>query len=342
MDAKEGPYQLQNKVQFDLRYYFCHRGNENFYEMTKETFKIKTHPDTGLKYITKQIDEQTKNHQGNEEADIISGHMPEMPNHPNICPVNSFYTYVKMLDPEVPWLWQTPKFRYFPAGLDILYTGRMGHNKLETFVARMAKEAGLQDEKYTNHTLHATGATNLGKKFQNNQVMAVTGHKSMSSLAIYQKVGTDEKLSMGYSLACSLAYPPKPTTIEDITPPSAPLSVQDAIQQAIQAAPGVVSIPALPGPSAPPTPNNENQAPKQISAELVPYQDDIRQHVPDFDLMSFVADLEDDDMLAMCETVSTNKNTVAVQKQMVKKSSPKLPVFSGCKIENITININKN
>lgn len=239
--------------------------------------------------------------------------------------------------------------------MDTLYTGRMGHNKLETFVARITKQAGLQDEKYINHTLRATGATNLGKKFQNNQVMAVTGHKSMSSLAIYQKVSTDEKLSMGYSLACTLAYAPKPTTVQDLAVQNPPLSVEAAIQQAMQAVPQIASVsnvPALPQPStsaAPPmldqAPSTENQLQPEnpIPAELVPYQENIRQHVPDFDLMSFVADLEDDDMLAMSETVSTtNRNTVAVQKQMVKKSSPKLPVFAGCKIENITININKS
>ena len=36
--------------------------------------------------------------------------------------------------------------------------------------------------------------------------MSVTGHKSLNSLAIYQKVSTDEKLSMAYAMSCYLQY----------------------------------------------------------------------------------------------------------------------------------------
>ena len=41
------PTGLFNKVQFDIRLYFCRRGSENIYEFRKDTFKLKTNPQTG-------------------------------------------------------------------------------------------------------------------------------------------------------------------------------------------------------------------------------------------------------------------------------------------------------
>ena len=38
--------------------------------------------------------------------------------------------------------------------------------------------------------------------------MSLTGHKSMTSLAIYQKVNSDEKLRMGFTLGYSLLKTP--------------------------------------------------------------------------------------------------------------------------------------
>jgi hypothetical protein len=38
------PCGLQNKVQFDIRLYFCRRSAENMHSMTKTTFEVKTDP----------------------------------------------------------------------------------------------------------------------------------------------------------------------------------------------------------------------------------------------------------------------------------------------------------
>ena len=56
--------------------------------------------------------------------------------------------------------------------------------------------------------LRVTGATNLTRcGFSARQIMAITGHKSIESLAIYQKVQEDEKLKMGISLMFNLFKP---------------------------------------------------------------------------------------------------------------------------------------
>jgi hypothetical protein len=45
--SPQTPLGLFNKVQFDLRLYFCRRGSENIYNFTKDTFQVSTDPNTG-------------------------------------------------------------------------------------------------------------------------------------------------------------------------------------------------------------------------------------------------------------------------------------------------------
>lgn len=71
------PQGLFNKVQFDVRMFFCRRGNENMHGMTKNTFKVFTDDKTGRKYVKKVVDELTKNHKIDKESS--SGIMPEVP-----------------------------------------------------------------------------------------------------------------------------------------------------------------------------------------------------------------------------------------------------------------------
>ena len=57
-------------------------------------------------------------------------------------------------------------------------------------------------QSYTNHCILATGATLLSRaSFNPAQIMSVTGHKSVSPLAIYQCVSNTEKLQMAKTLA---------------------------------------------------------------------------------------------------------------------------------------------
>jgi integrase len=44
----------------------------------------------------------------------------------------------------------------------------------------------------TNHSIRATGATILGRNCSMAQIMAVTGHKSVSSVAVYQRASSKE------------------------------------------------------------------------------------------------------------------------------------------------------
>lgn len=103
LDPTWGPRELQNKVQWDIRFYFARRGKENFYEMRKDTFEVITDQKTGLKYVKKAIDEEDKNHKG-DQNEIVTGVMPQMKSK-HFCPVNSFEVYLSLLSEEVDYLW---------------------------------------------------------------------------------------------------------------------------------------------------------------------------------------------------------------------------------------------
>ena len=53
-------------------------------------------PNTGLKFITEEIDEKTKNHQ--DDTTHVSGIMSEMPNS-EMCPVKTYMMYLSKLHP---------------------------------------------------------------------------------------------------------------------------------------------------------------------------------------------------------------------------------------------------
>jgi integrase len=80
----------------------------------------------------------------------------------------------------------------------------MGQKVLGAFMSELSKSCELS-QIYTNHSIRATGATVLSKgRFGAAQIMAVTGHKSVQSLSVYQRVHDEEKIQMGKTLSESL------------------------------------------------------------------------------------------------------------------------------------------
>ena len=69
---------------------------------------------------------------------------------------------------------------------------------------------------YTNHCIRVTGATKLARcgKYIAKQIMSITGHKSIQSLCIYQRVKEDEMLMMGLSLTYLLLHPKEVTEVK--------------------------------------------------------------------------------------------------------------------------------
>ena len=201
MDPDNTAESLQNKVMFDVRLFFCRRGGENFHDLKIHDFQIKEL--NGQSCIMKIADELDKNHKENDREAHLSGVMPAMPGHP-LCPVASFSKYIEKLNSAVPDLWQRPKTK-FNTNDQVWYTAqKIGENKLRKFLSTLSKKCELSTV-YTNHSLRVTGITILSRNlFQTKQIMSVSGHKSTSSLAIYQKVSTQEKMDMGTCLSNTL------------------------------------------------------------------------------------------------------------------------------------------
>lgn len=291
MNPDAGPQQLQAKVQFDIRFYFCRRGGENIHDMTKDTFQLFYDNEMNIGYVKKVKDEETKNHK-ETNAEIVTGFMPQIldPNNGGrphkLCPVRSFENYIAALNPKINSLWQQPIKHMPPAATKVWYKAiPVGHNPLHNFMSKLAEKANLSQH-YTNHCIRVTGASNLMRRFTPKQVMAVTGHKCIASLSVYQRVLENEKLNMGMSLIYSLLKPEealwvkqqmeKQAAVEEENYP--PLPAPQIPQQAIAAPPAILQQPilALPEPNQDENPQRQpldpvnNNAPP-VQHEVVPY-----------------------------------------------------------------------
>ena len=195
----ENPRSLQNKVQLDIRLYFCRRGEENMHSMTKSFFQTKMDPESGLKYVIKCSDERQKNHK-DDDKEFFSGLMCEMPGSP-ICPVTSYLKYMQKLHPACDSLWPRPLEKFAINQSIWYYKKPVGERKLNTFMKTLSRECELS-QIYTNHSLRVTGSTILGRnKCSDAQMMSVTGHKSVSSLSLYQRETNREKIEMSHFIA---------------------------------------------------------------------------------------------------------------------------------------------
>ena len=171
--------------------------------------------------------------------------------------------------------------------------------------------------------------------------MSITGHKSVNSLSIYQKVSTDEKLAMAYSMSYYIQSD-KPG-----------LPSQNNVQ--------LIQNNAIASTSAPHNPNTvqvrmatqkknpENSTPLQEVPDpgnlIVPYESEdplMDDEIPDFDLNAIMETIEkENNTLSLSQnanstSVTTTTTSITQQRQVVKRS-PKLPMFNNCKIGNIHI-----
>ena len=213
-----------------------------------------------------------------------------------------------------------------PGQTSMVHTCSIRAQSNRKFMGRISKAFQLT-EHYTNHCIRVTGATNLTRsgKFTAKQIMSVAGHKSLQSLATYQRVHSDEKLMMGMNLTYG---PYHPTEVEGI---------QQIIQKMIEEknnAPVPMPRSALTIKSVPEVAVLEPHAldpnvPKILPPEsaLIPYQ---KPDTPNqenvindgFDLMNILAEFDapDDDQLMMAMTQIEKENTKATTTIMKNRS----------------------
>ena len=188
----------------------------------------------------------------------------------------------------------------------------------------LSKEAGLS-RKYTNHSIRVTGASILTRcKFQDKEVMSMTGHKSVQSLTIYQRVHDKTKMKMGKMWQKSLTEDDD-TLLKSIENTPAPVAIQQKKEVTAPTPLKAIEPPA------------ENSTPQEnVQGAIIPFE-------PNFD----DKDLEGIDWLkVLCDAENANKEDTVVQLKdnlvsntlMQQRNSP---MFANCRIGNINININK-
>ena len=131
--------------------------------------------------------------------------MPEIGDGNALCPVASFEKYLSKLHPENTMLWQRCRESFLSEDAVWYTKACVGTKKLSSFMSDMRKALTLPVN-YSNHSIRATGATLLSRANLNAaQIMSVTGHKSVSSLSVYQRVSDSEKLTMGRAISSVVA-----------------------------------------------------------------------------------------------------------------------------------------
>ena len=342
------PIQLQEKVQFDVRFYFFRRGAENMHKMNKNTFMLVTNPDTNQRYLRLAGDELTKNHQNTKESHTAA--MPEMPNDAR-CPVSSYLKYLSHLHPECESLWTRPLPTTVnsPENKSWYSKAPIGKATLGRFMKDLSAKYMLS-QIYTNHSIRVTGATILTREnFAASQIKAVTGHRSVTSLSIYQRVSDVEKIQMGETLGRRVGTAPAPSTCSK--PP-----VSDNSTQPMPATPRspLVTISSqelleichnMFEDEENNTSTGTTSSPPVASASLQPI---------DFNMSPFLRDTVSDPYFAAetetRTTTMTARNTGfhhATTTRQLCQSSPQprdRPVFTGCTIgtiQNLVIHVHR-
>ena len=331
MDPDGDKFSLQRKVQFDIRFFFCRRGAENIEKMQKTDFKMEYNQERETWYVVKAKDELTKNHRGPEQ--LVSGFMPENKDD-RLCPVRSFRMYLDHLEPRNTYLWQTPSRFPNKKNPNIFYTmAHMGKNTLGPFMKEVSKNCKLS-QIYTNHSIWATGITVLTRlKFSASEIMSVSGHKSVQSLANYQRTKSTQKIDMGSGLFQSLNRReseielPCPRAIMPAPPPPA---VHETALVPVQQ-----NRMPIPQPCAAMVTLAVQEKPNSDTA-IVPFEATFDDNIPDFDLLS-----------ALCEVENSQKNTAGTVQvpttvsNTIMNNIPKTSMFSNCQIGTINFNITK-
>ena len=185
--STENPIELQLLTWFFLMIHFCRRGMENLSEMKKDHFIVKIID--GKKCVVQSKSELQKNSDEHHirEAGAIMGATGSAK-----CPVSTFETYLSKLTWNSSFLWQLPKSKFNEKNW---YHRKCGKNTLKNFMVKISELCSLST-KYTNHCIRATAITSLGKVFSDIDIQSVSGHRSLSSLAIYKRVENEKKFEI--------------------------------------------------------------------------------------------------------------------------------------------------
>ena len=200
------PAKLQLLVWFYIQIYFFRRANENSTELKTSDFKIETTAD-GREFLWKVTDELQKNHRQTDTEHSTGDRMYATKT--SKCPVEAFRKYVSKLNSNYDRLWQQP-ICSFNDNSSVWYTRPIGKNTLSKFMSQISRFACLS-KTYSNHSVRVTSCTLLGRKFEENDIKTVSGHKSNAALGIYKRVSEERRGEMSDCISAALSIINEPT-----------------------------------------------------------------------------------------------------------------------------------
>ena len=187
-------------------------------------------------------------------------------------------------------------------------------------MSELSKNIGLS-RIYTNHSIRATGITVLtNAKYSNADIMSISGHKSIQSLAVYQRTDTNQKIKMGKTLSGSLQAEyqhalPRTEQLKALPVPKSQMQI------ALKETENATTIKEWP---------EENETPAiALDANL---HDD--EEMPDIDLLKAICDIEENQNEV---TKPTKCSTTVANTQNVYNQVPK-SFFANCQIGTINVN----
>ena len=130
-------------------------------DISQSPFEIKV-DDTGARYVTEKLTEQTKNHQGgSKQSDQLFSDVRMYETSNGLNPVTAFEFYLSKVRPECDALFQTPNKNYARSPAEHWYKNEpLGKNAIAKIMERLSVKAELS-QRYTNHCVRASAVTHL-------------------------------------------------------------------------------------------------------------------------------------------------------------------------------------
>jgi hypothetical protein len=219
------PVLLQYKTWLTIQMHFAKRGRENISEMKKNDITIKE--ENGFRRVYLK-DSLTKNHRGQDFCQSTNALIMETKNVD--CPVKIITTYLSHLHPKNEFLWQRPLSQYRDDEPIWFCNQKIGVNTVGQMMPNISSLLGLS-KRYTNHSIRATAITILGQSYQDTEIQAVSGHKSLNCLGIYKRTSTTVLENMSNTLHEQLHKRANTTdsVAENVIPIEASYSTQNSI-----------------------------------------------------------------------------------------------------------------
>jgi hypothetical protein len=151
---------------------------------------------------------------------------------PDDCPIGFVKEYLKHTHPLCDFLWQRPLQQYRPTDDKWFGNSKLGHNTMTAMMKNISKFLFLS-KLYTNHCVRATTAiTILGKSFQDNDIAAVSGHKTLQALGIYKRTSVDTLVTMSEALHASMTKRKCDDAVQGNSPTKEVPAVEDSLTNA--------------------------------------------------------------------------------------------------------------